>query len=256
MVGVDIFIKTYHKDFIWLEWCLKSIKKYATGFENIVIVSDNDGHKLPDSFLEIIPLKIFYVDLPTATPEYVEHGLGYLWQQYIKLSWYEYTDADEILILDSDEMLTVPTSPNDFKTDSKYNWFFRPWDQMGNGKCWRESTEKLLGFETKLSGMCITGFVLQKETSIALKNYLCSENNVDSIWDIFVKENMKTASEFNIFGCYIEYFDRNEYNKVVLDNQNINKYINSTIKKDWSWGGLSDTQILDREKILSEDKIN
>jgi len=237
-------------DFIWLEWCLKSIKKYAVGFRNIIIVSDNDGKTLPASFLEIIPLKVFYVNLPEKTPTYVEHGLGYLWQQNIKLTWYEYTDADEVLVLDSDEMLTAPICPEDFKTNSKYNWFYRDWNDMGNGKCWKESTEKLLGIETKVSGMCMTGFILQKETSIGLKNHLCSRNSVNSIWDIFVKENMETASEFNIFGCYIKYFDRHEYNQIVIDN-NFNIYINNTIKKDWSWGGLSIQQIIDREKILS-----
>jgi hypothetical protein len=252
MSGVDIFIKTYHKDFVWLEWCLKSIKKYATGFRNIIIVSDNDTHKIPDSFLEIIPLKVVYVDLPRTRPTYVEHGLGYLWQQYIKLTWYDYTDAEEVLILDSDEMLTVPTSPEHFKTDSKYHWFFRHWNEMGDARCWRESTENLLGVETEFSGMCITGFILQKQTSLALKNHLCSKNNVDSIWEIFVKNNMKTASEFNIYGCFIKYFDRQEYTQLLIDHKI--KYINNTIKKDWSWGGLTNKQILDREKILEHDE--
>lgn len=34
---VDIFIKTYHKDFDYLYYCLSSNKKFAKGFRKIVI---------------------------------------------------------------------------------------------------------------------------------------------------------------------------------------------------------------------------
>jgi hypothetical protein len=245
----DIFIKTYHKDFVWLEWCLKSIKKFAHGFNTIIIVSDDDGNTLPESFSEIIPFKIFYVGLPEKRPTDVEHGLGYLWQQNIKLQWYDYSDANEVLILDSDEMLTVPTCPDSFKTDGKFHWFFRDWNDMGNGACWRKSTEEILDCRTKNSGMCITGFILNRETSIALKNHICTVHGTHTIWDIFVVKDMRTASEFNIYGCFIENFNRTEYTMLYLDHANT--YFNSTIKKDWSWGGLSNTMIEQRNAILN-----
>src|SRR5206468_8669427 len=37
---VDIFIKTYPGDYVWLEYCIRSLMKYARGFRQIVIVSD------------------------------------------------------------------------------------------------------------------------------------------------------------------------------------------------------------------------
>lgn len=243
----DIFIKTYHKDFVWLPYCLKSIHKFSSGFRNIVIVADNDGHKIPDEYL-IDNCKVYYVDLPVKRPSNVEHGLGYLWQQSIKLTWYNYSDADAVLIMDSDEMFTVPITPDSFKKDGKFKWNFRDWSKAGTGICWRPSTDFILGINTQYDAMGITGFILQKETSIALKNYICSLHSTDSIWDTFVKYNMPTASEFNVFGSFILHSDSLEYTKVF--DYNRENCINYTILKSWSWGGLSAAEKQKREAIL------
>jgi len=243
---MDIFIKTYYKDYIWLKYCLQSIKKFAKGFRKVIIVTDA-GHKIPEEYL-CIPCDIHYVSLPDKFPSYVEHGVGYLWQQYIKLSWYNYTDADSILILDSDWMLTKITTPDDFKKDNKFYWFYRDWKNAGAGICWKPSTDFLLNVDSQYEAMCIAGYVLQRETTLALKNHLCLAHGTNDIWDIFVKYNMKSASEFNIFGSFIHYFDRSEY--VKLYNENVVEYHNITIYTSWSWGGLTDNDKLKRESIL------
>jgi len=226
-----------------------SIKKFSSGFRDVVIVTDS-GHLIPSDLLDILPIKVCYVDLPIKQPSHVEHGLGYLWQQYIKLTWYEYTDADEVLILDSDEMLTVPTTPENFKVDGKYCWYYKLWDEMGNGKCWKKSTDELFGVDTTYSGMCLTGFIMLKITSIALKNHLCLKHETSNIWDIFVKYNMKTASEFNIFGVFIMIYNQEEYCQKIIDKTTGREIFNYTILKDWSWGGLTTENITRRNKIL------
>ncbi len=247
----DIFIKTYHRDFVWLEYCLKSIKKYARGFRDIVIVSDNTGHIIPSNITDVLPVKIYYVNLPSKAPTYVEHGLGYLWQQFVKLSWYKYSDAHQVLVLDSDEMLTKSLSPDSFKTNGKFNWFYRDWEKAGNGICWRQSTEFLLNKETIYDAMVLTGFVLQKETTIALKNHLCSLHNCDELWDIIIKYNLKTCSEFNLFGNFIHLYGRTEYNLVI--NGDITKYMDNKINKEWSWGGISNDIINKSNDILNRE---
>jgi len=243
---VDIFIKTYYKDYIWLKYCLRSIQKFASGFRNIIIVSDTDN-LIPDEY--IIPnCKIYYVPIPKITPSYVEHGIGYLWQQNIKLNWFDYTDADAVLNLDSDCMFTTITTPADFMTDGKFNWFYRDWKDAGGGICWKQSTDFLLKIDTKYDSMLCHPFILQRNTSLSLKKYLCSIHNSDTIWNIFVKYNMKTASEFNLFGSYIKYIDSNEYNQI---HNPVNQYHNRTIHVSWSWGGLKDEEIQLREQLLS-----
>ena len=252
MTVTDIFIKTYHKDFMWLEYCLKSIKKYASDFRNVVVVSDNVQHRIPSNLLNIVPITVFYVNLPTNAPTFIEHGLGYLWQQYIKMTWYNYSDADEVLVLDSDEMLTEFTTPNSFKTDGKYHWLYRSWEEAGNGICWKDSTEFLLNKKSNYEAMVITGFILQKETLIALKNHICSIHRTNDIWDILVNYNMKTCSEFNLIGNFIHSFGRVEYTKIFSEHER-KQVFNNTIKKDWSWGGITDTIRKEKEEILIKD---
>lgn len=243
----DIFIKTYRKDFVWLQYCLKSIQKFATGFRNVVIISDNDGHKIPNEYL-IPQCKVFYVDIPQKQPTYVEHGIGYLWQQYIKLNWIEYTDADAVFIMDSDEIFTQAITPESFQINNKFTWNYRPWSQAGDGICWKESTDFLLNVQTEYDAMPISGFVLQRDTTIALKNHLCDKHDTTNIWDIFVKYNMKTASEFNIFGSFIRHFNRNEYTQI--NEINRENCMNFSIRKSWSWGGFSDEEKEIRNNIL------
>lgn len=243
----DIFIKTYHKDFKWLPFCLKSIEKFANGFRHVIIVSDNDGHIIPEEYLNE-KYKVIYVDIPSRQPTFVEHGVGYLWQQYIKLMWYTYSEADTVLIMDSDEMLTKIITPDSFKRDGKFTWNYRTWDKAGSGICWKKSTDFLLNIDSIFDAMSITGFILQRHTSIALKNHLCSIHERDDIWDIFIKYDMPTASEFNLFGSFIHHFDRTEYTQV-LDYNEVN-CINYTIRKAWSWGGISKEEELERNIIL------
>jgi hypothetical protein len=200
-----------------------------------------------------MPVKVFYVPLPKKTPSNVEHGVGYLWQQYIKLTWYNYTDAENVYIFDSDEMFSKPTSPEHFKTDGKFHWVYRDWEKAGTGICWKQSTDMLIGKPTSFDAMCITGFILQRETSIALRNHLLATFCATDIWELFCSKNMKTCSEFNIFGSFIDIYNRQEYTKLInIDTRTIH---NSTIIKDWSWGSLKADIKERRDKILNTDII-
>ena len=56
----DIFIKTYPGDFIWLEYCIRSIEKFVTGFRDIVIITDSGTELKIDSNL---PIKIMLLTI-------------------------------------------------------------------------------------------------------------------------------------------------------------------------------------------------
>ena len=145
-------------------------------------------------------------------------------------------------------MLTTITYPDNFKINGKYNWFYKNWDEMGDAKCWKPSTDKILKTDTKNSGMCLTGFILQKEASLQLKNHLCNMHDTTDIFDIFIKYDMPTCSEYNIFGAFIELYNIQSYNIIMRDDTQ--KYFNHTIKKYWSWGGLNETIIKENNDIL------
>jgi len=98
MPTTDLFIKTCSHDRDYHEHCLASIEKFCTGFRNVVVI---DG----------------------------EHPQGYLHQQIVKLYADTYTDADFILITDSDTLFTRPVTPETYFRDGKIEWIHTPFTE-------------------------------------------------------------------------------------------------------------------------------
>ena len=96
---VDIFIRTYPGDAAYHEKCLASIDKFCSGFRATVVVNRTD-----------------------STPK-----IGYLRQQVDKLHADEHTDADFILITDSDTLMIEPVTPETYLRDGKPVWIHTPW---------------------------------------------------------------------------------------------------------------------------------
>jgi len=239
MAKTDIFIKTYHKDFHLLEWCLRSINSFARGFNQVIIVSDI-GHDVPDICCGI-PIKVHYVD--------VGDKLGYLWQKSIKLSWYEYTDADDVLILDSDEMLTVETTPDSFKDGEKYIWHYKHWVSAVKPLS-NNYISILLGRTTIYSNPLEKGFIFERKTSVLLNNFICQKFNYSSIWDVFISKELFLINEYTIYGCFLGFFG-SQYNKIfITDEESI---FGDTIRniRSWSIGTLkyrTNPQFLQNDK--------
>ena len=234
----SIFIKTYYNDHKWLQYLLPSIQKYAEDFESVVIVSDQ-GHIIPSEYLQTItkiPVFVHYVPLPTIYPNNIEHGLGYLWQQYIKLNWMTYCSSSSILILDSDEMLTKHLRPSDFKYNEKWVWSYRPWSESGTAICWKGCTDTILRINTPYEAMCITGFIMTRDATAKLLNYLNMLYENNDLWNIINKNNILRMSEFNMYGSFIHHINSNDY---YFNIKRDIELINQSIVKHWSWGGIS-----------------
>lgn len=240
-MSVSIFIKTYYKDFKWLQYLLPSIERYANNFESIIIVSDDDGNIIPDEYIKSIkniPIYIHYVKLPIIYPNNIHHGLGYLWQQYIKLNWFKYCNSDTVLILDSDEILTTYITPDNFKYNDKWIWTYRLWKDAEYAIIWKDITDTILQIDTKYEAMCISGFILTKSMTIQLLEYLYNIHNDNDLWNIINKYNIVTMSEFNIYGSYINHINNDQYYcNIYCSDLNL---INKTINKYRSWDGISD----------------
>jgi len=95
----DIFIKTCKHDRHYHKYCLESITKYCKGFRNTVVV---DG----------------------------EHENGYVYQQVIKLHANEYSDADYILVSDSDTLFNQDVTPQSFMKNGKPIWYMTPFEGL------------------------------------------------------------------------------------------------------------------------------
>lgn len=95
----DIFIKTCAHDAEYHRHCLASIDKFCTGFRRVVEVIRED-----------------------PSPK-----IGYLAQQVDKMEADLHTDADFILITDSDTIMIEPVTPESFMTEGKPHWLMTPW---------------------------------------------------------------------------------------------------------------------------------
>ena len=74
---IDIFIKSYYKDFKFLNYCLKSIEKNVVGYNKIVLViPEQDEQELIKLIDKDLKLKIELIKVR-------EYGNGYLFQQWI-----------------------------------------------------------------------------------------------------------------------------------------------------------------------------
>lgn len=212
----SIFIKTYPNDHAWLQYLLPSIEKYAQGFKDVIIVSDA-GTVIPPEYLNTIkkiPVHTHYIPIPTHTPEYpsnIDVGIGYLWQQNIKLSWFELCNSDSALLLDSDEMLCKPMTPNDFKHNGKWVWTYRLWKEAEEAQCWKQSTDYILGQDTPYEAMYCVGFVMTRTATINLLNYIFQKHSISNFWDLVIKKQMGKFSEYNIYGSFINSVHDSDY---------------------------------------------
>ena len=130
MPTVDLVIKSYPADYPWLAYALRSLQKFATGFNDIIVL-------LPrDSPLNLTLEKVVYLDAPE----------GYLQQQVAKLNADRHTQADYIVHWDSDMIATAPFTPDIFFHNGKPVWTVTPVEAAGNDavKAWLHVMVKCL----------------------------------------------------------------------------------------------------------------
>ena len=128
------FCRTYARDADRLRYLLRSIEKFANGFDGIVVAC-------PEASLGAIfktALDFHNVEvLPCNTSDY-----DFIAQQITKLTAYRYCDADVIVHIDSDCIFTKPFSPADLYHDDRilllncpYSYFYSegvncPWQSV------------------------------------------------------------------------------------------------------------------------------
>jgi hypothetical protein len=195
----DLFLVTYPKDYLWLEYLFKSILRYVKGFRRLVIVTENQDRP-PFEQLEWYGPPNWFTQ--TCRNYRNTDYPGYTGQAVEKLRAWHYTDADRIFILDSDLVFTRPV---DLETDPRANVqkpiiVNRPWEEAGEAVCWHPSTVELLGnapFET----MCCHPFIFPGWLLHRLWEVLGGEAKLlkDPPRDA---RGVPTISDFNVMGNY------------------------------------------------------
>jgi hypothetical protein len=173
-VTTDIFIRTYSGDAAYHQYCLESIDRFCTGFRNTVVVSQEDAK-----------------------------GKGYLAQQVTKLHADQYTDADMILVTDSDTLFIEPVTPESFMRDGKPMWFMTPFDDQmlahpGTRK-WFEVMSGFLGADPTHEFMRRQPFMFPREVLPAIREFCWTK--FGRTLEQYIMES-GAFSEWNALGYY------------------------------------------------------
>lgn len=197
---IDIFYKSYSKDFAWLAHSLRSLSKFVTGYRNVVIlIPENEKHLFDSSVL------------PDRTViQYVkEYGSGYLFQQVCKIQGHKYSDAEFILFSDSDLIFDHPINLQDFIVDGKPEILYTPYDKVGDAICWKEPTEAFIKEPQDFEFMRRNALIYHRSTLEAIEKY---EPNLE-----YIMMNSQRFSEYNAIGSYAWKYEREKYNFVNTD---------------------------------------
>lgn len=215
MATIDVFIKSYKKDFWLLQLALQSISKNLTGYNNLVLlipVDDKDSFEtryLPERTL------IHYIsDYNTA---------GWLYQQYLKLNAHKYCDADYIMYSDSDAFCCQPTNVQDLLIDGKPEILFTDYKKLPDAIIWQKPTELLLGEWVHWEYMRRLGLIYHRDTLINLNKHFPDLERI-----IMSSERF---SEFNLAGAWANKFENHKYRWKNTDEW---EYVPPVFSQVWS----------------------
>lgn len=253
----DIFIKSYPADYPWLNYCLRSIQKYASGIRQIILVTPKP---IPGS-AESIALYVYdilkdYIDLPDPVSiqaiEAQEYGQdGYLSQQIFKLYADTFSDADQLLFIDSDTIFTRPVTPQTYFKDGRIEWMMTPWAKTDTP--WQPIVEKFLGQPVEFEFMRRHPTLVPRWLLIAVREFCLKQHGVP-LDQYVMSQPHRAFSEFNVLGAFANAFHRDKFHWVNTEEVPESEWPELTVLQKFSWGGLTDEIKAEFELILSESK--
>lgn len=138
---VDILICSWYKDIPYLEMCLQSIRRFASGFGDVRLLVALE--EVP----EFMPIASeFQTDLCHYNRD--QHPVKWhLHHQAMKCNADKFCiNADFILHTDSDCIFTESVSPRDYFVDGKPELLVQSYETCGGERQWKGPTERALGF--------------------------------------------------------------------------------------------------------------
>jgi hypothetical protein len=221
----DLFIRSYWKDFDWLQFCLASIAGYCRGFRAVVLV-------LPQSSRPWLKR----LDVPDDIRiEFCgNYRDDYLGQQASKLLADNFTDADYVCHVDSDCIFDRPTTPLDLMLDGRPRMLKRPSAQLGRAYPWRKPTEKFLGWSVTDDFMQQQPFLFPRWLYPAVRRHALAVHGCD-IETYIESQPPRGFSEYNVLGAFAWAYHRERFAWIDTSRAPPGP---PHCRWYWSWGGL------------------
>jgi hypothetical protein len=241
MYKIDIFIKTYEKDFKWLQFCLESINKFVYNINNIIIAIPQYDY---DKFNEILNIK--HLHNISNNIKYIvtnDYGDTYLYQQYIKMTSYQYSDADLIMFVDSDVIFKEETNIYDLFIENKPIIYYTPYQHVGIAICWKQPTSQFIGEEQHYEFMRRNCLIYFRDT---ISTIHIQYPNLEEI----IMSSSIGFSEFNAIGAWAFKNEKDRY--TFINSREVapkpQKYI-----QFWSPTNINDQDLKEINRILYDN---
>jgi hypothetical protein len=213
---IDIFIRSYQKEFALLEYSLISALKYVTGFRKIILcVREKDYQPL----IRFLQIKNFYLSNKekikiVKSLNYPDH-LDYCGQQISKLNSDYFTDAEYILYVDSDcvfyESFDIQKEMLD--ENQKIILLIEKWENLpDNFHVWKTFLEKV-GLSSPYEFMRRFPFLYPSSILKKVRDYIVNRYSMNFQNACLTIYNNRTDnfSEFNLLGAYAYLHDPEKY---------------------------------------------
>lgn len=235
---VDIVVRSYYRDFQWLQYCLRSIDRFCSEFRRTLVV-------VPESCRERIRRSRFDLVEIVFCPNYADDYLG---QQVTKLYADTITDADYILHIDSDCTFHSPVRAVDLFSDGRPEVMITPIDAFDVDPPWQVQTERAVGFPVKYDYMRRQPLIYPRWLYGKLRAHIRAMHGRE-LADFVLDQGPRGFSEFNALGALAhrdcpDAFSWREWPLPDYDEQ--------FCRIHWSWGGLTAEIRKELEAILED----
>ena len=190
-----LFIRTFDGDLEWLKLCLRSVRHFCVGWDEIIVCSDGTGAKA----LEYAAEHGFQTQLDCEAGSIED---GYIAQQATKLRADKFVgeDIEVISFIDSDCLVTGTWTPESLFTDDHITYLCTPWSECPDAeKAWRWVTANLIGKDSQYEFMRRQPMTYLRDTLTRARNWLVVEKQMPLL-DFLGKQ--MAFSEFNFLGAW------------------------------------------------------
>lgn len=232
-----LFIRSYERDIRWLQYCLRSIQKYVTGFDKIhVVVPATQKQDFVSVFPDVKACGIYSDD--------------YLGQQATKLQADTYTGDDCLItFLDSDCCFNHPFNVKELLDAEGRPLFLKtPYNQVGDATAWKVPTEAFLQEAIAYEYMRRLPITVHAQHLKELRAWGHGHHGLSIDQYILQRVPSRHFSEFNVIGAWLDKHRPEAYAWIDTAIQPIPA---PYLIQHWSWGGLTPETEATLERILA-----
>lgn len=280
---VDIY-KTYAGDFQFLRHSLRALRHKASGFRDVVIVTDPGELEVVREIVAesgLSSVRVFELpqsELDQARKLHRQAGafvwvmrrsllkrlhrlnllkeppllrsaktirIGYEIQKAVKCDWTRWSDADAVLQLDSDMILTAELSVDSLMDQGRPFWFREAWDRKFRrdagqvaADTWKSGTDWFYEIsDSRHAYMCFPGFLLTRELTERFARHVRARCNGDFL-ELYLNRAYPNLSEYELLGYYADHFELEQ--PYCFKDAELDQSFRLPIRQFWSWGGFSD----------------